>query len=275
MPEGTGLDKLRDLYPQRFFDVGIAEGHALCFAGGLAKAGLKPVVAIYSTFLQRGYDQIVEAVALQNLGAILAVDRAGIVGGDGATHQGILDVVFLRSIPHLVIMAPKDARELEEMLEFAIGLGQPVAIRYPKDKAPHFQLSAPKSQLKLGKSEVLREGKDIAIIALGSMVLPSLSAAEILAKEGIDAWVVNSRFVKHLDAELFKDIGAKVKFIFTVEEGILAGGFGSAVLEIIDKPVIRMGLPCEFIPHGARDILLSQYGLTAQGIVDKIKSVLW
>jgi 1-deoxy-D-xylulose-5-phosphate synthase len=127
----------------------------------------------------------------------------------------------------------------------------------------------------LGKSEVLREGKDIAIIALGSMVLPSLSAAEILAKEGIDAWVVNSRFVKPLDAELFKDIGAKVKFIFTVEEGILAGGFGSAVLEIIDKPVIRMGLPCEFIPHGARDILLSQYGLTAQGIVDKIKSVLW
>ncbi len=271
MAEGTGLDKFRDLYPERFFDCGIAEEHAVCFAGGLAKQGLKPVLAIYSTFLQRAYDQIIEEVALQNLGVIFCVDRAGIVGEDGVTHQGIFDIAFLRSIPNLMIMAPKDAVELEAMLEFAINLGKPVAIRYPKSVIPPAGL--PVSRLELGRAEVLREGKDVVIIALGSMVMPSLGAMELLEKENLSATLINARFVKPLDINLFKAVSAKAKFIFTVEEGILEGGFGSALSEIIDKPVVKIGLPLEFIPHGKRDILLQNYGLTSQGIAKKISSI--
>ena len=271
MPEGTGLDKFRDLYPKRFFDVGIAEGHAVCFAAGLAKQGLKPVVAVYSTFLQRAYDQIIEEVALQGLGVIFAVDRAGIVGEDGATHQGILDIAFLRSIPDLNIMAPKDNKELESMLEFAVNLGKPVAIRYPRG-----QLSASSSQLSvkeitLGKAEVLREGADVVLVALGSMVMPTLEAAELLKKSHIEAGVINGRFVKPLDKELFKELSSKKKFIFTVEEAVTDGGFGSAVSEVMDKPVIRIGLPSEFIPHGERRVLLEKYGLTPVGICNSVK----
>lgn len=270
MPEGTGLDKFRDRYPERFFDVGIAEQHAVCFASGLAKGGLKPIVAIYSTFLQRAYDQIIEEVALQNVPVVLCLDRAGIVGEDGPTHQGIFDIAFLNNIPNLVIMAPKDGPELEKMLEFAIALESPVAFRYPKDKILVISLALPSTKINLGKAEALREGQDIAIIALGSMALPSLLAAEILEKEGIEASVINARFVKPLDTELFKNIATKSRFIFTVEEGVLEGGFGSAVSQAIDKPVIRMGLPSEFIPHGKRDILLERYGLTKEGIAETI-----
>ena len=269
MPEGTGLDKFRDLYPERFFDVGIAEEHAVCFASGLARGGLKPVVAIYSTFLQRAYDQIIEEVALQNAPVIFAIDRAGIVGEDGSTHQGVFDINFLKGIPNLVIMAPKDALELEAMLEFAINLDRPVAIRYPKSAIP--LANYPIVPLGLGKAEILREGQDAIIIALGSMALPSLYAADILDKDGVDAVVINSRFVKPLDIELFKKMSARTKFIFTIEEGILEGGFGSAVGEIIDKPITRIGLPCEFIPHGKREILLEKYGLTAEGIAQRIQ----
>jgi len=270
MPEGTGLDKFRDLYPERFFDVGIAEEHAVCFAAGLSKQGIKPVVAIYSTFLQRAYDQIIEEVALQNLGVIFAIDRAGITGEDGPTHQGIFDIVFLRHIPNLVLMAPKDGQELETMLEFAIGLNQPVAIRYPKSVIPLSRY--PVIPLKLGKAEVLKEGKDFVIIALGSMVIPAFEVIGLLEKEGLKGALINARFVKPLDISLFKAITAKTKSIFTLEDGIVEGGFGSAVSEVIDKPIIRLGLPGEFIPHGKREILLEKYGLTAQGIVKKIKS---
>ena len=268
MAEGTGLDKFRDRYPERFFDVGIAEGHAVCFAAGLARAGLTPVVAIYSTFLQRAYDQIIEAGALQDLGIIFAIDRSGIVGGDGATHQGILDIAYLRHIPNMTVMAPADALELGQMLEFAVTLHHPVALRYPKDAAPEKFFSGP--AIELGKAHVLRTGKDATIIGLGTMVIPSLLAAEILAKEDMDIGVVNARFVKPLDKGLFQKISAQPKHIFTVEEGVLEGGFGSAVSELIGRPVTRIGLPSEFIPCGKRDILLKDYGLTAQAIADKI-----
>lgn len=268
MPEGTGLDRFRDLFPERFFDVGIAEEHAVCFASGLARGGLKPVVAIYSTFLQRAYDQIIEEVALQNVPVIFAIDRAGIVGEDGPTHQGIFDIAFLRNIPNLIVMVPKDAAELEAMLEFAISSDEPVTIRYPKSVCPSCRL--PLSVLEIGRSERLKEGRDFAVIALGSMVVPSLEAIELLENEGLSGTLINARFVKPLDIGLLKTIGSRVKFIFTAEEGILAGGFGEAVSEAIDKPVIKIGLPCEFILHGKREVLLEKYGLTAKGIADKI-----
>jgi 1-deoxy-D-xylulose-5-phosphate synthase len=274
MPEGTGLDKFRDVYPERFFDVGIAEQHAVCMASALAKEGFKPVVAIYSTFLQRAYDQIIEEIALQNLAVILAIDRAGIVGEDGPTHQGILDIAFLKTVPNLIIMAPKDGQELEEMLEFAVGLNRPVAIRYPKDKIPDPRSQIPNPKIELGKAEVLKGGKDFAIIALGSMVIPSFEAIELLKKEGFSGALINARFVKPLDINLFKDISAKVKFIFSAEEGIADGGFGSAVQEALGRPVIRMGLACEFITHGRRDVLLEKYGLTPQGFAKRIKDSL-
>jgi 1-deoxy-D-xylulose-5-phosphate synthase len=268
MPEGTGLDKFRDLYPERFFDVGIAEEHAICFASGLAREGLKPVVAIYSTFLQRAYDQIIECVSLQNLGIVLAIDRAGIVGEDGVTHQGIFDIAFLKNIPNLVLMAPKDGLELEAMLEFAAALDRPVALRYPRAVCPFARL--PVCPLQLGKAEVVKEGKDFAIIALGSLVPVSFEAMEMLERESLKGTLVNARFVKPLDTNLLKAVTSQVKFIFSAEEGIIEGGFGSAVAEVIDRPVIKIGLPPEFIPHGSRDILLDKYGLTAKGIADKI-----
>jgi len=282
MPEGTGLDKFRDLYPERFFDVGIAEEHAICFAGGLAREGLKPVVAVYSTFLQRAFDQIIECISLQNLGIVLAIDRAGIVGEDGVTHQGIFDIAFLRNIPNLVLMAPRDGVELEAMLEFATALDRLVGIRYPRSAIP--KIGYPAKPLEIGKAEVLREGKDFALIALGSMVAASLEAMELLEKKGLKGTLVNARFVKPLDINLLKAVTSQAKFIFSIEEGIIEGGFGSAVTEAIDKPegsglpsdrqshrpVIKIGLPDEFIPHGSREILLEKYGLTAEGIADKI-----
>jgi 1-deoxy-D-xylulose-5-phosphate synthase len=270
MPEGTGLDRFRDLYPQRFFDVGIAEEHALCFAAGLASKGLKPVVAVYSTFLQRAYDQIIEEVALQNLNVILAIDRAGIVGGDGATHQGIFDIAFLRPIPNLVMMAPKDGDELKNMLEFAVGLNSAVTLRYPRDDVPVTTLES--SPIELGRAELLRPGKDALIIALGTMVMPSLLAAEFLEKQGLAVGVINARFIKPLDKKFFKKIAQDVKFIFTAEEGVLEAGFGSAVSEALDRAVIRIGLPPDFIPCGKREVLLANYGLDVEGITDKIKS---
>ena len=296
MPEGTGLDKFRDLYPERFFDVGIAEEHAICFASGLAREGLKPVIAVYSTFLQRAYDQIIECISLQNLAVVLAIDRAGIVGEDGVTHQGIFDIAFLKNIPNLVLMAPKDGLELEAMLEFAIALDKPVALRYPRSVVP--QSRYPTKPLEIGRAEVLREGKDFVLIALGSMTPASFEAMGMLEKEGLKGTLVNARFVKPLDLNLFKALTSQAKFIFSTEEGIVEGGFGSAVSEAIDKlegsglpsdkpegnglasfgqshrqshrPVIKIGLPAEFIPHGSRDILLDKYGLTAKGIADKI-----
>jgi 1-deoxy-D-xylulose-5-phosphate synthase len=269
MPEGTGLDKFRDLYPERFFDVGIAEGHAVCFAAGLARQGLKPVVAIYSTFLQRAYDQIIEGAALQNLGVVFCLDRAGVVGEDGATHQGVFDISFLMNIPNLVVMAPKDARELEVMLEFALSLNSPVSLRYPKAAVPEPDL--PVSPLRLGKAEVLKEGADFAIIALGSMVIPSLEAIAALRQQGLRGALVNARFAKPLDTELYKKISLVTKNIFSVEDGMREGGFGSALSQALDIKIVKIGLPDEFMPCGSRGVLLSGYGLTASGIADTIK----
>lgn len=279
MPEGTGLDKFREIFPARFFDVGIAEAHAVAFASGLAKKGFKPVVAIYSTFLQRAYDQIIEEVALQNSPVILAVDRAGIVGEDGVTHQGIFDIAYLKNIPNLVVMAPADSKDLEMMLEFAVGFDGPVALRYPKDRAPDFELPSKRQGIDLGRAEILRPGKDAAIIALGSMAAVSKAAAEILQKQGIEAMVVNSRFAKPVDEDLFKDIFSKFKNIFVIEEGVLDGGFGQAVLasacKVKEPPKITLlGLPSEFIAHGTRKILLERYGLTAEAIAKRIREEL-
>lgn len=268
MPEGTGTDAFRDKYPKRFFDVGIAEEHALCFASGLSRQGLLPVVAVYSTFLQRAYDQIIEDIALQNLPVILAIDRAGIVGEDGATHQGIFDIAYLRHIPGIVFMAPKNGEELEKMLEFAVKTGKPVAIRYPRGGTSH---KSEVTCIESGKSEIIKEGKDFCLIALGSMVGPSLEALELLKEAGLNGTLINARFIKPLDTALLKNAELNYSHIFTVEEGVLEGGFGSAVQEIIDKKIIRIGLPSEFIPCGARELLLEKFGLSAEAIADKIK----
>ena len=280
MPEGTGLDKFAQSFPERFYDVGMAEAHAAGLAAGLASTGLRPVVAIYSTFLQRSYDQLIHEVCLQNLPVIFCLDRAGIVGEDGATHQGIFDLAYLRHIPNLTVMAPKDGQELEGMLEFALGASRPLAIRYPKGEIPHkpdlFCKDYKPCGIQYGRSEILREGRDLAIVALGSMVYPGLEAAKILAARDIECTVVNARFVKPLDELLIKKLCAKFATVVVAEEGVTAGGFGSAVLEFLEREGIRgvrlkrIALPCAFIPHAKREFLLERYGLTAQGIVHTV-----
>ncbi|MBN3037866.1 MAG: 1-deoxy-D-xylulose-5-phosphate synthase [Candidatus Omnitrophica bacterium] len=284
MPEGTGLDKFAQQFAKRFYDVGMAEGHAVGFSAGLAATGLRPVVAIYSTFLQRAYDQIIQDVCLQSLPVVFVLDRAGIVGEDGATHQGVFDLAYLRHIPNLSIMAPKDAEELEAMLEFALSFSRAIAIRYPKAKA-YLQKNIaiegyrfPKIQY--AKGEMLREGEDLAIIALGSMVYPSLETAAILAKEGIECAVCNARFAKPLDEPLLKKICSRYRTVLVVEEGVGAGGFGSAVLEFAQKeqfPVAHIktiGLPCEFISQAKRAFLLNKYGLTVKGLLETVRKEL-
>jgi 1-deoxy-D-xylulose-5-phosphate synthase len=275
MPEGTGLDKFRDAFPARFFDVGIAEQHAVCFAGGLALAGLKPVVAIYSTFFQRAIDQIIVDVALQKAPVIFCLDRAGIVGEDGVTHQGIFDISELRSIPDIIMMAPGDGLELEAMLEFALSCNNPCVIRYPKAACPSFESGH--SVLELGKPEAIKSGKDYCLIALGAMVKPALEAHELLRKEGVVGSCINARFIKPLDANALKAIMRQLKAgapVVTVEDGVVEAGFGSAVSEILGISVERLGLPSEFIAHGKRQFLLSKYGLDAAGIALRIKKAL-
>jgi 1-deoxy-D-xylulose-5-phosphate synthase len=272
MPEGTGLDKFRDLYPARFFDVGIAEAHAVCFAAGLAAGGFKPVVAVYSTFLQRAFDQIIEEVCLQNLPVVLCIDRSGIVGEDGVTHQGIFDLNFLRGLPNLTVMAPADGQELSRMLEFALNLRKPAAIRYPRSLVPICQIS--RAPLALGKPEIIKEGRSVAIVALGAMLETSLAAAEILKGEGIIPRIVNARFVKPMDPAAFKEITRDCKLVFAVEDGIAKGGFGNALAEVLDVPVIRLGLPDQFIPHGKRELLLDKFGLSARGIAGAVRKEL-
>lgn len=282
MLSGTGLDKFAEKFPERIFDVGIAEEHAVTFAAALARGGFKPFVAIYSTFLQRAYDQIIHDVCLQNLGVVLCVDRAGVVGEDGATHNGLFDIAYLRNIPNMILAAPKNANELKEMMELASGTNKPFAIRYPKGGQLFgldgmAQSSAmPQAKIEIGRSEVLRDGKHLVIIALGSMVSVSLKAAELLDASGIHAAVVNARFVKPLDGELIEDMSKKFKKFVIVEEGIVSGGFGSAVLEFIDRENIKgielksVGFPDEFIEHGGREELMRKYNLTPEGIAGLI-----
>lgn len=280
MCDGTGLDQFSREFPQRFYDVGIAEQHAVTFAAGLAIEGFIPVVAIYSTFLQRAYDQILHDVCLQKLPVVFALDRAGIVGEDGATHQGIFDYSYLRSIPNIVVMAPADENELQHMLKTAVECKQPVSLRYPRGKGVGVPLEDDLKSLAIGKGEVLREGSDLAIFAIGSTVHPALAAARRLEAEGVNIKVINARFVKPLDAELLSQTASQIKKIITIEENVLQGGFGSAVLEMLAEKNInniqvkRLGLPDEFVEHATQAELREKYGLDEEGIVRAIREMI-
>ena len=272
MREGSGMVRFSEEYPERYFDAAIAEQHAVTFAAGIACEGLKPVVAIYSTFLQRGYDQLIHDVAIQNLPVLFALDRGGIVGGDGQTHNGAFDYAYLRTVPNLVVMAPADENECRQMLYTGYQLNGPAAVRYPRGSGPGVALQKEFSALPIGKGKVVREGKKIAILAFGSMVKPALEAAEKL-----DATVANMRFVKPIDAELVARLAATHELIVTVEEHQIMGGAGSAVLEVLAKTNARallLGLPDRFIDHGDSAKLLSSVGLDADGIAKSIRSAI-
>jgi len=274
MKSGTGLQGFAEEFPERFFDVGMAEQSAVTFAAGLAREGMRPVAAVYSTFLQRAYDQILHDVALPCLPVVLAVDRAGLVGEDGPTHHGAFDLCYLRHVPDLVLMAPKDLTELAAMLRTALEVEGPAAIRYARGEGrnpPQGRVEA----LPVGKGELLREGDSVAVIALGTMVAPALEAAEALAEDGIEAAVVNARFVKPLDVELIGRLARSCDHVVTGEENCVAGGFGSAVMEALQAqgvsvPVLRIGLPDSFVEHGSREFLLESIGLRPEAMARSI-----
>jgi len=277
MSEGTGLDEFAKRFPDRFFDVGIAEQHAVTFAVGLACEGLRPVAAIYSTFLQRAYDQVIHDACLMRAPVTFALDRAGIVGADGPTHHGLYDLVYLTALPGIVVMAPKDENELRHMLYTALTVDGPAALRYPRGNGMGVPMEAEFKRLEIGKAEILREGRDIAILALGSMVYPSLEAATQLEALGIHATVINARFAKPLDEELICCLGAEKQFLVTAEEGTEAGGFGANVAALlqdrkISTSVLRIAVPDRIIPHGAPNLLHAKYGLDADGLVERIKN---
>ncbi|WP_413672542.1 1-deoxy-D-xylulose-5-phosphate synthase [Massilia cellulosiltytica] len=271
MREGSGMVRFNQEYPDRYFDVGIAEQHSVTFAGGLATEGMKPVVAIYSTFLQRAYDQLIHDVALQNLDVTFALDRAGLVGADGATHAGNYDIAYLRCIPNMVVMAPSDENECRKMLTTAYRFEGPAAVRYPRGAGIGAVIEPALDVIEIGKGIVKREGKGVAIMAFGSMVAPSLGAAE-----GLNATVADMRFVKPLDVELVKQLAQNHDYLVTVEEGCTMGGAGSAVAEAlaeagIAKPLLILGLPDRFIDHGDPALLLASVGLDAHGIGQSIR----
>ncbi len=276
MPEGNCLSIVEAEFPDRVFDVGICEQHAVTFAAGMATQGFIPVVAIYSTFLQRAFDQIIHDVCLQNLPVVFAIDRGGIVGDDGKTHQGTFDISYLTLIPNLIVAAPKDENELQHLLYTAVKSGRPMAVRYPRSAGLGVPLDTKLREIPLGEGEVLRYGEDVAILALGASVAPSLEAAAKLAVKGIEATVVNARFAKPLDASLINDLAGRVKRIVTVEENVLTGGFGSSVNKMLqesgryDVPVKNIGIPDEFVEHGTQAVLRSKYGLDAEGIVQQV-----
>jgi len=274
MAEGTGLVKFSETFPDRFFDVGIAEQHAVTFAAGLAAEGFKPVVAIYSTFLQRAYDQILHDVCLEALPVVFAVDRGGIVGEDGPTHQGLFDLSYLRCLPNMVVMAPKDENELGHMLKTAIDHKGPIAIRYPRGTAIGVDIEEKLQNLPIGKAEILQNGDDILILAIGRLVGEALTAHFRLMERGIFATVVNCRFIKPLDTELISSLAGKIPHIITVEENVRQGGFGSAVLECLCEAGItgfrieRVGIKDTFVEHGPQNFLRSKYGVDASAIVN-------
>lgn len=281
MPDGTGLIYLHEEMPERFFDVGIAEAHAVTFAAGMATEGYIPIVAIYSTFLQRAFDQVVHDCAIQKLHVVFVMDRGGLVGADGATHHGTLDLSYLRCIQGMVIMAPKDEQELRDMLFTAVDYNDgPIALRYPRGNTLGVPVRQGFQKVEIGKAETLRAGKDIALLAVGSMVQNSLSAAELLDKEGIDAEVVNMKFVKPLDEELLRSLAQRIHVFITVEENVVHGGFGSGVLEafsrlgVTDISVRIHGLPDEFIEHGSPAELQRLVKLDAAGIAEIAKEQL-
>lgn len=280
MPDGTGLDRLQSEIPERFFDVGIAEQHAVTFAAGLATEGIIPVVAIYSTFLQRAFDQIIHDVAIQKLPVVFVLDRAGLVGADGPTHHGSFDLTYLRLVPGMVLMAPKDEAELRNMLYTAIEYRKgPIALRYPRGNALGVPIKKEFEKIPIGKGEILRKGTDVALLAIGSMVNYASIAAENLGKEEISCEVVNMRFVKPLDEELLLDIFKRFDKIFVLEENTIIGGLGSAVLEFAAKvdaknDIELVGLPDQFVEHGTQQELHAMLGIDPKGIADKVRAEL-
>jgi len=276
MPEGNYMSIVEAEFPQRVFDVGICEQHAVTFAAGLATQGFILIVAIYSTFLQRAFDQIIHDVCLQELPIIFAIDRGGIVGDDGKTHQGTFDISYLTLIPNLIVSAPKDENELQHLLYTAVKSGHPMAIRYPRSPGLGVELDTALHEIPIGKGEVVRCGEDIAILAIGAMVAPALEAAQELAANGIETTVVNARFAKPLDSELIIDLASRIKRVVTVEENTLIGGFGSSVVKLLqesdicDVPVKSIGIPDEFVEQGTQAMLRSNYGLDAKGIAQQV-----
>jgi 1-deoxy-D-xylulose-5-phosphate synthase len=279
MQSGTGLEEFARKFPDRFYDIGIAEQHAVTFAAGLALEGMRPVVAIYSTFLQRAYDQVVQDVCMQNLPVVFALDRGGIVGEDGPTHHGLFDFSYLRHIPNLIVMVPKDENEFQHMIKTATECPMPVVLRYPRGRGVGVRREVPLELIDIGKGEVLREGEDVLILAIGSTVYPSLRAAERLAGSGIQAAVINSRFLKPLDADLLCDWAKRVRKVLTIEENVLQGGFGSAVLELFQErglfsiQVKRLGIPDLFVEHGSQALLREKYGIDEDGIFRGAKEI--
>lgn len=277
MPDGTGLDILQREFPQNYFDVGIAEEHAVTFAAGLATQGVIPVAAIYSSFLQRAYDQMIHDVALQKLKVIFAIDRAGLVGADGPTHHGTFDLSYLRMIPGMVVMAPKDEQELRDMMYTAVNkIDGPSAIRYPRGEGTGVELRNGFEAIEIGKAEIIQKGEDVAVLAVGKMVEYSIKAAELLKNAGINAEIINMRFIKPLDTELLDKIANRFDKIVTVEENSIVGGFGSAVLEYFSdhnykNDIIRIGLPDHFIDHGTQEELHKLISIDPEGIFKKIK----
>ncbi len=280
MPEGTGLSEFSEIYPDRFFDVGIAEQHGVTFAAGMATEGFKPVVAIYSTFLQRAYDQIVHDVCIESLPVVFALDRGGIVGEDGPTHHGLFDFSYLRSLPNMVVMAPKDENELCQMLATAISHNGPAAFRYPRGKGTGVKIDENIKPLPVGKGEVLTKGDDILILAIGRPVCDALDAQKELLNQGISTTVVNCRFVKPLDKELITDLARKIPRIVTVEEHVRQGGFGSAILECLSDEGVtgccieRVGVHDEFVKHGPQDVLRSKYKIDTTAILSAAEKLL-
>ncbi len=276
MPEGNCLSIVEAEFPDRVFDVGICEQHAVTFAAGMATQGFIPVVAIYSTFLQRAFDQVIHDVCLQKIPVVFAIDRGGIVGDDGKTHQGAFDISYLTLIPELIVAAPKDENELQHLLYTAVKAGKPMAVRYPRSAGLGVKLDEDLHEIPIGEAEVLRYGEDVVIIALGASVAPSLEAADLLAEKGIKATVVNARFAKPLDKSLINDLSGRVKRIVTVEENVLTGGFGSGVNKLLqesgrgDLHIKNIGIPDEFVEHGAQAILRARYGLDAEGITRQV-----
>ena len=270
MPSGTGLDRFRDEFPERYFDVGIAEQHAVTFAAGMARKGLKPVVAIYSTFLQRSFDQIIHDVALQELPVVFAIDRAGLVGEDGATHHGAFDLSYLRIVPNMVVAAPKDEEELRHLLYTAIRSDKPFAVRYPRGRGYGVPVREPLREIPIGTWEILKRGKNLAILATGWTVYQAIKAAEDLEREGISVTVVNARFIKPLDEELLTELAKEHDLILTVEENAIKGGFGSAVDEFLSSwyqgRVVNLGLPDQFVEHGDQNLLRHIVGIDSEGI---------
>jgi 1-deoxy-D-xylulose-5-phosphate synthase len=280
MCEGTGLTAFEKEFPNRIYDVGIAEQHAVTFAAGLAAQGMKPVVAIYATFLQRSYDQVVHDVATQNLPVVFCIDRGGLVAEDGTTHHGAFDYAYLRHVPNMTVMAPKDENELQHMIKTCLQHDGPISVRYPRGVSLGVTLDLAPEVLPIGKGELLKDGTDVAIVAIGAPVWQAVQAADRLSQEGLSTAVVNGRFVKPLDRDLIAEVATRVRYVVTVEEGCKMGGFGSAVIEALSEAGVNdvttkiLGLPDWYIEQGPQDLLRERYGLTAEGIYQSVKELI-